>query len=71
MQLLTLTRVTPNPARSMDPTINQKRKPKPQHLARSLFLIKEERGNVTRRTMERCAILASESKTDLSDTVQV
>jgi|LauGreSuBDMM15SN_2_FD.fasta_scaffold294091_1 hypothetical protein len=40
------------------------RKPKPQHLARSLFLINEERGNVTRRTRERCALLSVDSETD-------
>ena len=64
MQLLTLTRVNPNPLRSMDPKSIPKRKPKPQHLARSLFLIHEERDNVTRRTRERCALLSSESETD-------
>jgi hypothetical protein len=64
MQLFTLTRVNPNPERSMDPTIKSQRKPKPQHLARSLFLIQEERGNVARRTRERCASLSINSETD-------
>jgi hypothetical protein len=64
MQMLTLTRVNPNPERSMDPTIKRIRKPKPQHLARSLFLIDEERGNVTRRTRERCGLLSSQSETN-------
>ena len=64
MQLFTLTRVNPNPERSMDPTIKSPRKPKPQHLARSLFLIQEERGNVARRTRERCASLSIDSETD-------
>ena len=40
------------------------RKPKPQPLTRSLFLIQEERKNVARRTRERCALLGFESETD-------
>ena len=70
MQLLTLTRVNPNPERSMDPTIKPKRKPKPQHLTRSLFLIHEEHGNVTRRTRERCALLSIDSETDQDYSVE-
>ena len=70
MQLFTLTRVNPNPERSMDPTIKPKRKPKPQHLARSLFLIHEERGNVARRTRERCDLLSIDSETDQDYSVE-
>ena len=40
------------------------RKPKPLPLARSLHLIAEERGNVARRTRERCALLSIESETE-------
>ena len=70
MQLFTLTRVNPNPERSMDATIKAKRKPKPQHLARSLFLIHEERDNVARRTRERCASLSIDSETDQDYSVE-
>ena len=66
MQLLTLSRFNPNPERSMAAaaTIKPKRKPKPLPLTRSLYLIHEERGNVARRTRERCAQLSIDSETD-------
>ena len=48
----------------MASTKNPKRKPKPLPLARSLYLINDERGNVARRTRERCALLSIDSETD-------
>ena len=48
----------------MASTEKPKRKPKPLPLARSLFLIHEERGNVARRTRERCERLSIESETE-------
>ena len=73
MQLFTLTRVNPNPERSMAATMKRKpqtetlamkrkRKPKPVPLERSRYLIHEERGNVARRTRERIALLCIDSK---------
>ena len=48
----------------MASTQKAKRKPKPLPLARSLYLIQEERVNLARRTRERKAQLYSESDTD-------
>ena len=75
MQLFTLTRVNPNPERSMAATMKRKpqtetltmkrkRKPKPVPLERSRYLIDEERGNVARRTRERCELLSIVSETE-------
>ena len=48
----------------MASTEKPKRKPKPLPLARSLYLINEERFNVARRTRERKAQLSMYSETD-------
>ena len=75
MQLFTLTLVNPNPERMIAATMKRKpqtetltmkrkRKPKPVPLERSRYLIDEERGNVARRTRERCERLSIESETE-------
>ena len=75
MQLFTVTRLNPNPERSMSAIMKRKpqpetlemkrkRKPKPVPLERSRYLIDVERGNVDRRTRERCALLSRESETE-------
>ena len=48
----------------MASTEKPKRKPKPLPLARSMYLIHEERVNVARRTRERKAQLSIDSETD-------
>ncbi len=48
----------------MASTERPKRKPKPLPLARSLYLINEERVNVARRTRERKAQLSIDSEED-------
>ena len=62
--MLILSLCYPNPEPIMESKMKTTRKPKPQHLARSLFHIQEERENLTRRTRERCALLFSDSETD-------
>ena len=57
MQLFTLTLVNPNPERSMAATMKRKRKPKPVPLERSLYLIHEERGNVSDTVLSSTSIL--------------
>ncbi len=57
------------------PTPQMAPKKRPQHLARSLKLIEEERVNVARRTRERIALLFTETDNgldlDIATTIEI
>ncbi len=55
----------PSPPYTRYPKMISRRKKRPQHLARSLKLIEEERVNVARRTRERIGLLFTETDNGL------